>query len=301
MSAAAALVPTNAQSNDIVVWASIDPVEGSIGLYPSALATTFENALMTFVAEQEELTQVPFDLPLPTGAVLRASMRYSLPNDSICIEQLTQGGHRWVMRLRLGCASDPLLPLNLRVGIKAWRGEGGFGGHTYATTPGPDVWLVSVCATLCHLVLAPPLPDAPLDAPLMEVAHAPPLLRRDTSGWTPATSSTPYAGPWADEFVRNAEAIRERARNFARACCASAPAGGNDPLVIAKIMFSEWQVAADAIRHAHERRMHVVGGRGGGAVAVEASEAYRACTDEFSRQVRNLPISHSISSISRVH
>ena len=45
------LILDAARAREIVVWASIDPSDGGIGLYPSNLAANFENKLAAFTLQ----------------------------------------------------------------------------------------------------------------------------------------------------------------------------------------------------------------------------------------------------------
>ena len=100
--AAQPLVSEAARTHDIVVWASVDPSDGSVTLYDSPLAATFENDLAAFAHGADDICQNGFNLPLPNGAVLRASLFMQKAENTITVEQFTNGGRRWGMRLLLG-------------------------------------------------------------------------------------------------------------------------------------------------------------------------------------------------------
>ena len=276
------LTPDDA-ARDIVVWANVSPADGSIGLYTSDLAATFEDRLVAFAStaplHRDDFIQVPFELPLPNGTTLNASMRFQKQaDDKITIEQLTGGGHRWAMRLILGAADDLQLPAAISVGVKEWCGEGGFGGHKYATSRGADVWFVECRAALRHLLLASPAAgNVPLEQPVTE-ALLPESQRQ--------ASAAPL-GPWAGNDIRDAERIRARVRAFARSLSGTR-AAMQGPVEIAKLMMLEWETAAAAIRSAsHHPHHHLLPHRSSHhhAPPVESSDTFRACSDEFSRQL----------------
>ena len=109
MRPAAPLLAESDASRTVVVWASIDPVDGGVSLYPSSLAAAFENKLVGFLSSHDDyLIREPFAMPLPNGAELSATMRFTKDDasGSVRIDQLTQGGHRWVMRLSIGSADE---------------------------------------------------------------------------------------------------------------------------------------------------------------------------------------------------
>jgi hypothetical protein len=297
--AATQLLTDAVSLREVVCWGSVDPADGAISLYSAHLSATFENQLAEFAAQTEEsVAWHPFELPLPNGNVLQASMRFqkgTAEQPNLVIDQFTQGGQRWVLRLRLGLAADLDVVTDLRVGVRAWSGTGGYGGHTYATQRADDVWFVSVRVGLRHLVLAAPLPDdVPLDPPLCEapseeLPHA--ALQQATA------ANLPPRGPWAGDAVRDAECARARARAFALHLQQSAAARGRahgpggargagaPALLLAVELVREWEAATEAIRAVHAANATRASRGGGGGVAVEASEAFRACGDEFSRQL----------------
>ena len=285
--AATPLLTEAVSTREVVCWGSVDPADGSISLYSAHLAATFENHLAEFAAEAEEsVSWHPFDLPLPNGNVLRASMRFQRGNaehPNLVIDQFTQGGQRWVMRLSLGEAKVLDVATDLRVGVRAWSGAGGYGGHTYATARAEDVWFVSVRAGLRHLVLAAPLPaDLPLDAPLCEALSSDGPLPIPLEPATPA--SLLPRGPWAGDVVRDAESARARARAFALHLQQS-HAARRPAILVATELLREWEGATDAIRAAHAASVTRSSRVGAAAAPVEASDAFRACGDEFSRQL----------------